>query len=66
MMSKLNLQPDYELGMEEDTIRGLAALDPALAEPSRDGAGSQRGLRRRLGTTWLRPADDGFHLFRVY
>jgi hypothetical protein len=67
MMSELNLQPDYELNAAEGTAGGPAALDPLLAERALRGEASRRGLRRRLGASWLRPAgDDGFHLFRVY
>ncbi|HEY3731370.1 MAG TPA: hypothetical protein VGL28_08950 [Steroidobacteraceae bacterium] len=66
-MSELNLQPDYELNPAEDTLRAVAALDPVLAERVLHGEASRRGLRRRLGAPWLRPAgDDGFHLFRVF
>lgn len=66
-MSELNLQPDYELNAAEDTFRGLAALHPVLAERAAHGEASRRGMRRRLGASWLRPAgDDGFHLFRVF
>ncbi len=66
-MSKLNLQPEYQLASDDDSVHGVAPLEPAANDDGQRGSTLVRGVRRRLHATRLRPpSDDGFRLFRIY